>query len=166
MKIRATIRQVRSEDVDGVRNLLLTAFPTQDESDLVNLVRRDGDAVYEIAAIVSGTVAGYCLFSKMRAPFPALGLGPVAVSPHARRRGVARQLIEKGIAWAQRDRWAGIFVLGDPDYYAGSGFDVGSSAGFDCRFAGAHFMGLPLTEKGFPVAEGTLFYAPAFDIFD
>ena len=57
------------------------------------------------------------MFSRMKAPFPALALGPVAVLPECRRTGIASELIREGIARSEAAGWAAVFVLGDPAFY-------------------------------------------------
>jgi putative acetyltransferase len=49
-------------------------------------------------------------------------LAPLAVIPHAQRRGVGRLLIEAGAAALAADGVAGVFVPGDPVYYGRHGF--------------------------------------------
>ena len=64
-------------DFSEVRGLHLSAFPTAGEGDLVDELRRAGDAVLSLVA-VDGGVVGHVMFSRMKAPFRALGLAPVA----------------------------------------------------------------------------------------
>jgi putative acetyltransferase len=49
----------------------------------------DGDAVLSLVAEKDGGVVGHALFSRMIAPFRALGLAPVAVLATHRRLGLA-----------------------------------------------------------------------------
>jgi putative acetyltransferase len=57
------------------------------------------------------------MFSKMTAPFRALGLAPVAVTPGWQGKGVGSQLIRWGLKQAERAGWQGVFVLGDSRFY-------------------------------------------------
>jgi putative acetyltransferase len=152
-------------DFSEVRDLHLSAFPAAEESDLVDALRKDGDAVLSLVAD-DGGVVGHVMFSRMKAPFRALGLAPVAVLADWRRQGVADGLIRAGLARAKNDGWEAVFVLGSPDYYTRFGFDVGLAAGFQSPYAGPYMMVLALQEGGLPTMVGEVSYAPAFDGLD
>jgi putative acetyltransferase len=153
-------------DHEAVRQLHLASFPGPGEATLVDQLRGDGDAVISLVAIEGGTLIGHVMFSRMAAPFRALGLGPVAVLPDRRRKGIAAALIHAGIERARNEGWAGIFVLGDSAYYRRFGFTSGHADGFESRYAGPHFMALPLHSDEFPRRTGPLDYAPAFSTLD
>ena len=120
------------------------------------------DAVVSLVAIEGPVLTGHVVFSRMAAPFRALGLGPVAVLLDWRRKGIAAELIQEGIKRATNDGWAGIFVLGDPNYYQRFGFKSKHAEGFESPYAGPHLMALPLNNDGLPARFGRLDYAPAF----
>jgi putative acetyltransferase len=128
----------------AVRQLHIEAFPTLAEADLVEQLRRSGDAVISLAAFDGERVVGHAMFSAMRAPFKALGLGPVSVVPDRRRSGVAAEMIKRGIARAHAGHWDAIFVLGSPAYYARFGFSADTASGFASPYAGPHLMALAL----------------------
>jgi putative acetyltransferase len=78
--------QIRPEvlaDRAAIHRLHLESFPTAAEADLVDALRDDGDAVLSLVAHEGVDVVGHVLFSRMTAPFRALGLAPVAVLPAA-----------------------------------------------------------------------------------
>lgn len=102
------------------------------------------------------------MFSRMSAPFKALGLAPVSVSPRWRRQGIAAQLIEEGVKLAKAGAWEGIFVLGDPAYYERFGFSVSAAESFESPYAGPYLMLLILNEDSLPYRAGRIDYAPAF----
>jgi putative acetyltransferase len=156
------LRDESSDDHEAVRLLHLASFPGPGEADLVDRLRGDGDAVISLVAIEGRVLSGHVVLSKMAAPFRALGLGPVAVLPDWRRKGIAAALIRDGIKRAKYDGWAGIFVLGDPNYYERFGFESKHAHGFDSPYAGPHFMALPLNGDELPLRYGRLDYAPAF----
>jgi putative acetyltransferase len=147
-------------DRAAIRRVHLESFPTAAEADLVDQLRRDGDVVLSLVAEEGGVVTGHVLFSRMTAPFRALGLAPVAVLPDYRRRGIAARLIEDGLARLAAD-WDAVFVLGDPAYYGRFGFDAGLAAGFANPYAGPHFMVKSLAGK-LPSNQGPVGYAAAF----
>jgi putative acetyltransferase len=146
----------------GVRQLLVEAFPTPAEADLVEQLRRNGDVVISLAAIDGERVVGHAMFSAMRAPFKALGLGPVSVVSDMRRQGVAAELIKQGIARAHAEQWDAIFVLGSPAYYSRFGFSADAASGFVSPYAGPDLMELALGDAVLAPRSGRIDYAPAF----
>ena len=152
-------------DFADVRALHLSAFPADGESDLVDTLRKDGDAVLSLIA-VDGGVVGHVMFSRMKAPFRALGLAPVAVLADWRRQGVADELIRTGLEQAKEDGWEAVFVLGSPDYYTRFGFDVALASGFRSPYAGPYLMAMALQDGSLSTTVGEVFYAPAFDDLD
>ncbi|WP_029583940.1 GNAT family N-acetyltransferase [Bradyrhizobium sp. URHD0069] len=155
-------RDESSGDHKAIRHLLLASFPGPGEADLVERLRGDGDAVTSLVAIEGRVLTGHVMFSKMAAPFRALGLGPVSVLPDWRRRGIAATLIQQGIKRATKDGWAGVFVLGDPDYYQRFGFKCEHAESFESPYSGPYLMALPLNDDRLPIRFGRLDYAPAF----
>jgi putative acetyltransferase len=155
------IRPETHGDQESVRAMHVMSFPSIGEADLVDRLRVDGDAVISLVAIERDNVVGHAMFSRMLAPFRALGLGPVAVLPKYRKRGCAADLIKAGLTLAKVQGWAGVFVLGDPNYYSRFGFAAAAAEGFKTRYAGPHFMFLRLANE--PAScSGRVDYAPAF----
>ncbi|MBA2588692.1 MAG: N-acetyltransferase [Alphaproteobacteria bacterium] len=154
------IREEQSSGFDAIRAVHLSAFPSANEADLVEALRRDGDAVISLVAMENDLVTGHVLFSRMRAPARALGLAPVAVLPAFRRQGVAARLIEAGLRMAAEQGWEMVFVLGDPAYYQRFGFGTGQARDFISPYAGEHFMVRALVADA-PRA-GNADYAAAF----
>lgn len=161
MSESATFREETAEDYPAIGELLTAAFQRSGEADLVEALRKDGDLVLGCVAAIDGLVIGYAALSKMSAPFPALGLGPVAVASARRRKGVASALLRWTLARAQNDRWPAVFVLGDGAFYGRFGFRPELAAGFRSPYAGPHFMALAL-HGALPATEGSVDYAPAF----
>jgi putative acetyltransferase len=156
------LRDESAGDHEAIRRLHLTSFPGPGEADLVEQLRKDGDLFISLVALEGRVLAGHVVFSKMAAPFRALGLGPVAVLPDWRRKGIAAALIQQGIERATYEGWAGIFVLGDPNYYRRFGLEAKHADGFESPYAGPHFMALPLNSEELPLRFGRIDYAPAF----
>jgi putative acetyltransferase len=156
-------REAGDADAPTVRAILLESFPTPAEADLVDRLREDGDLVLALLAEEGEAPCGVAVLSPMEAPFPALGLGPVAVRPARRRHGIGAALVREALARAGAAGWRGVFVLGDPAWYARLGFSAEAAAGFDCAFAGPAFMACPLGGAALPARGGRLAYPPAFD---
>lgn len=157
-----TIEIERPEHVSAIHRLHAEAFPDEAEAEFVDRLRADGDAVISLVACDGPRVVGHVLFSAMSAPFRALALAPVAVAQSHRRRGIAASLINEGIERARQQAWEGIFVVGDPDYYARFGFSVEAAQAFTSPYAGPYFMFLDLTQNGLAHKGGDVGYAPAF----
>jgi putative acetyltransferase len=157
------IRLETPADFAGIRAVEQEAFPTPAEADLVERLRADGDAVFSLAAILDGAIVGHAMFSKMREPAGALGLGPVAVAASHRKRGIAASLIRDGLRRAKKAEWKAVFVLGDNAYYGRFGFDASLASGFTSLYAGPHLMGLALRSEGFAFKDGALEYPAAFE---
>jgi len=159
------VRGETEADRDGIRRVEEDAFPGPDEAKLVDQLRMDGDLRLSLVALEGDRIVGHIAFSVMRAPFRALGLAPVAVSPQRQKTGIGAALVNAGLKLAADEGWQGVFVLGDPPYYERFGFHVALAAGFRCRYAGEHFMAKPLG-AALPVLSGEVDYAPAFAALD
>lgn len=155
------LRREEPEDRPAIRSLLEAAFPTEAESRLVDGLRSDEDAVVSIVAVVSGSVVGHAMLSRMAAPFRALGLAPVAVAPSHQRRGIGSALVNFALNAAEMEGWRAVFVLGDPAFYGRFGFSASSAEGFTSPYAGPHLMVLAF-DPPLPISTGRIDYAPAF----
>ena len=156
------VRPETPGDIAAIRVVEEAAFGQSVEARLVDDLRTAGDSIYSLVAVDNGTVVGHALFSRMKAPFPALALAPVAVLPERQRMGVGSHLISEGIACGEAAGWLGIFVLGDPAFYRRFGFDAGKASGFISPYAGPHLMALPVGRNELPTDTGSIQHAPAF----
>jgi holo-[acyl-carrier protein] synthase len=141
----AAIRAARPEDAAAIRALLGPAFGGPEEAELVEALRRDGDAAVELVAEREGRLVGHVLLSRMEAPAGALALAPLAVAAEARRRGVGARLTREALARAAQAGASMLFVLGEPAYYRRFGFRAEAAAGFASPWAGPHLMALALS---------------------
>jgi putative acetyltransferase len=159
------IRDEEAADITAIREVVETAFRQQLEARLVDQLRADGDGVISLVAVDDGKVVGHVLFSRMTAPFRALGLAPVSVAPDRQRSGVGSQLIRAGLERAADRGWNAVFVLGDPEFYQRFGFSVTGASGFTSPYAGPYLMVLALNGE-LPAKTGKIDYAPAFAAFE
>ncbi len=157
------IRKEEAADIPAIRKIVEDAFPQPAEAELVDRLRADGDAVISAVALEDGHVVGHIMFSRMKAPFRALGLAPVAVTPDRQRSGIGSRLIRWGLANA--NGWEGVFALGDPKFYEKFGFSVALARGFESTYAGEHFMALALAGS-LPATSGKVEYAEAFKLLE
>lgn len=158
-----SIRDENPQDRKAVYQAISSAFVQSAEAELVEELRKAGDSVISLVAEENGQIVGHVLLSKMEAPFPALALAPVSVIPTRQRLGIGSALIKRAVDRARCERWAAIFVLGDPNYYERFGFDGKDAAGFTSPYAGHHFMVLKLSPS-LTATVGKLSHAPAFAV--
>ncbi|HEX2843059.1 N-acetyltransferase [Hyphomicrobium sp.] len=160
---------IRSETPDlygAIRAVLLQAFPSPVEADLVERLRADSDIEIGLAAIDGQDVIGHLVFSPMSAPVKALGLGPVAVAADRQGQGIGSLLISRGLERARAAGWEAVFVLGEPEYYARFGFSTATASGFSSPYAGPYFMALSLSGRILTVSTGRVDYAAAFQAIE
>jgi putative acetyltransferase len=157
------IRDETPADIPLIYKVHAAAFPAEDEARLVDSLRADGDLVVSVVAEIGDEIVGHVGFSRMQAPFRALGLAPVGVLPEYQERGFGGAIIRAGLERTKVLSWEGVFVLGDPAYYERFGFSCALAAGFSSKYAGAHFMALALNGNTLPQMQGDVAYAAAFD---
>ena len=155
------IRNEILNDIDAIHRVVSEAFGQADEAGLIQVLEKAGDAVISLVAEADGDIVGHVLLSKMQAPFQALALAPVSVTPGRQGSGVGSALVREALRRAREDGWDAVFVLGDPGYYGRFGFSVERAAGFRSPYAGAHFAMLALTTERLATS-GDLSHAPAF----
>ena len=159
------IRRETAGDVAAIRQVISAAFEGDDEADLVERLRADGDLILSLVAEQDGQIVGHVAFSRLSITndsdvTPGVSLSPVSVLPEMQRKGVGRALIEAGHDQLRRAGETAVFVLGDPAYYSRFSYSVSGADAFDCAYAGPYFQWLRLSPQA-PVA-GVIAYAPAF----
>jgi putative acetyltransferase len=87
------IRDESQADLDAIRKLVAAAFQQPDEAVLIDRLRSDGACAISLVIVEGDEIVGYVIFSRMTAPFRALGLGPVSVKPNRQRGGIGSRLI-------------------------------------------------------------------------
>ena len=152
-------------DIAAVGNVVRAAFASDQEADLVDVLRRDGDLLLSLVAEDAGRLVGHVGFSRLWIAqacrrVPGVSLAPLSVSSDHRRRGVAAVLVEKGHVHLRAAGETIVFVLGNPAYYGRFNYSVGAAAAFDCVYAGPYFQALALADHA-PKA-GAIAYAAAF----
>jgi predicted N-acetyltransferase YhbS/ubiquinone/menaquinone biosynthesis C-methylase UbiE len=153
-----------------IRDVLLAAFPTPLEADLVDALRADPQAWIPELSWVSltddGTVAGYSLLTRCHVGgAPALALGPCAVRPECQSRGAGSAAIRAGLEQARKLGENLVVVLGHAEYYPRFGFVRASQFGISATFdvPDENLMALALDPSA-PVPSGVIRYAPPFGV--
>ena len=142
------MRPATAADHAAIRRVETAAFERDDEAGMVEAARAEGAALVELVTEQDGEIVGHILFSRM-AVTPArffAGLAPVAVSPHAQRRGIGDALCRAGIEAVRALGAEAVIVLGHPDYYPRFGFSAEAAKRLASPYAGSPaFMALALT---------------------
>ena len=159
------IRDEKQTDSEAIHELVAAAFRRPDEAVLIDHLCADGACVISLLAVEGDEIVGHVLFSRMTAPFRALGVGPVSVKPSRQHCGIGSLLIRTGLGRASEAGWQAVFVVGDPKFYSRFGFDPDLAGGFMCRYSGPHLMALALGRE-LPAREGVIEYAPHFASID
>ena len=149
-----TLRPAKREDAVAIRAVLVAAFPTPEEADLVDRLRADGDILLEWTAEMDGEIVAAVQYSPLRLARSsgealAAALAPLAVRPDHQRQGLGGRLIEATLPLLRaRGDLESVVVLGHPAYYPRHGFTAQTAAHLKDPFdAGDAFMAMEL-EKG------------------
>jgi putative acetyltransferase len=162
------IRTEKENDLPAIREVNLSAFPTSEEADLVERLRRDADPLVSLVAELDGGVVGHILFSPVELPLqptpPAMGLAPVAVLPERQNQGTGSALVRSGLHACRELGAPAVFVLGHPDFYPRFGFIPASSFDLKCEFdvPDEAFMALELKPGTLLGTSGVVKFHPDF----
>jgi len=162
------IRDVAPSDYAAIRAVLRHAFPADEEADLVEVLRADGDVLVELVAASEAAIHGHILYSPLAierdsVTLKAAALAPVAVLPAFQGQGIGGDLIRAGNARCAALGLEAIVVLGHADYYPRFGFSARTAESLQAPFSGPHFMALELT-PGALKDGGKVRYAAAFGV--
>lgn len=160
-------RLERSDDAAAIYEVVAAAFGRADEARLVDKLRSDGLARVSAVAVARGKIVGHVLFSELRiegaqSERSALALAPLAVLPECQNLGIGSALARFGLDECRRAHYRLVFVLGHPGYYPRFGFSVERARGFECEYAGDHFMALELAPGALETARGRIVYPAPF----
>ncbi|WP_421083496.1 GNAT family N-acetyltransferase [Rothia nasimurium] len=128
-----TISPETPADIAEIRDLLLAAFDTSYEADLVEALRGNPNAWEPGISLVArdsvtGALVGHILISRCWVgSWPAYALAPLAVHPDYQSRGVGTALTLEALACARASAQisnapTSLVVLGEPAYYSRFGF--------------------------------------------
>lgn len=164
------IRAEEPHDARAVRRVIVAAFKSQLEADLVDTLRRHGKVAASLIATMGHAVVGHALLSDVMLHGPGLaprgaGLAPLAVRPALQRRGIGTLLMRAAIAGARDAGYGFMVLLGDPDYYRRFGFRTAATLGLACEFEAPEeaFMALELAPGALAGASGLVRYEPEFN---
>ncbi|MGW9350959.1 GNAT family N-acetyltransferase [Nocardiopsis flavescens] len=164
------VRTETTDDIPAIRDILLAAFPTGAEADIVDALRADPGAwigdLSMVAATPEGDPVGYALLSRCRVDgAPALALAPCAVLPCAQRTGAGSAAIRAALEAARARGENLVLVLGHADYYPRFGFVPASRFGIRPPFDVPDEAMMALALDGDrAVPTGTIGYPAAFGV--
>lgn len=163
-------RQESSADVPAIRAIVVAAFPTPAEADLVEALRADPEAWIDglsiVAADEGGTPVGHALLTRGHiGEVPALTLAPVSVLPERQRSGAGSAAVRAALRAAAVLGERYVTVLGDPAYYPRFGFTRAADHGIGVtvEVPVEALMALALHADD-PLPSGTIRYPAPFGI--
>jgi putative acetyltransferase len=163
------IRSETPEDVGSIRYVNDQAFGPEDESKLIEKLRKRGVLTISLVAVQDGEIVGHIAFSPVvveseASSFGAITLAPMAVLPAYQRKEIGSQLVRAGLEECRRLGHEIIVVLGHPDYYPRFGFVLARPKGIDCEFEVPEeaWMILELREGALAGRRGMVRFQPEF----
>jgi len=162
------IRPEQPQDAAAVRELLVSAFPSTAEADLVERLRASGKIEVSLVAELEGSIIGHVAFSRVSFNPPldvlAYGLAPLAVVRGHERHAVGRRLVQNGLAECHARDACMVVVLGDYGYYSRFGFERASRHGLRNEFGVEDsFMVFMLEARAHPPPSTMVRYTDEFD---
>lgn len=157
-----TIRNERSTDIPARERLLDAAFGPARFARASERLREDRLAAdgLSFVATENGHVIATVRLWDVNAGLgrPALLLGPLAVCPQARNRGIGSRLIRHALREARRRNHAAVLLVGDAPFYGRFGFAAEPAAAL--RLGGPYeqhrLLGLELKRGAFAGARGLI----------
>jgi len=134
-----TIHRETPEDIESIRYVNEQAFGQENESKLIEKLRKRGVLTISLVAIYDGETVGHIAFSPVTveseySSFEAIALAPLAVLPAYQRKGIGSQMVRAGLKECRHLRHERVVVVGHPDYYPRFGFIPAKPKGIDCEF--------------------------------
>jgi putative acetyltransferase len=162
------IRDATPHDYPAIRQLLRHAFGGDEEANLVEQLRADGDALIELVEASTFAIQGHIFYSPLAIErdgetVRAAALAPVAVLPGFQLGGIGGELIRAGDTRCTDLGLSAIIVLGHERYYPRFGFSAALAESLEAPFSGPHFMALEL-KPGALTGGGRVRYAKAFGV--
>ena len=162
------IRKETAADIEAVFEINRSAFPTEEEAQLVNRLRETASPLISLVAEGEQEIIGHILFTPVTLDSDTnlflMGLAPMAVNPARQNKGIGTLLARAGIEECRALGAAGLVVLGHPKYYSRFGFSPSANFGIKSKYdvAPEVFMVLELSQDVFADKEGVISYHPVF----
>ncbi|KOG11863.1 GNAT family N-acetyltransferase [Streptomyces viridochromogenes] len=164
-----TTRAETSADIPAIRDIVLAAFDTPLEADLVDALRADPSWIEGLSLVSTGEdgrPVGYALLTRCHiGDTPALCLAPCAVRPEEQNGGAGSAAVRAALAAARDMGEHYVVVLGHPTYYPRFGFTRACAHGIGLTIdvPDEALMALALDAEH-PLPGGIVRYAAPFGI--
>ena len=121
------IRSEKTDDIDRIREINMSAFGAESEADLVDALRKSGVPLISLVAEEDKTIIGHIMFSPVTidngcTSISVAGLAPMSVLPEFQRKGVGSLLVKEGLEQCKQEGYSAVIALGHPEYYPRFGF--------------------------------------------
>jgi putative acetyltransferase len=164
------IRLEQNKDIDAIFSLNLNAFETDEEANIVNSLRSNGNLILSMVAVEGDHVVGHIAFSPMKfensgVESKIVALAPMAVTPSKQRQGIGSKLVKEALKILQERDFEGVLLIGHPGFYPKFGFKpAGSTFGLKSEFDVPEevFLGLELGQTGFSGVKGVAHFCREF----
>ena len=164
------IRAEREADRRAVFEVNQEVFETDTEARLVDALREAAPPTISLVAEADGAIVGHIFFSPVtvdgtKGDVGLMGLAPMAVREKFQRKGIGRQLVERGLEACRQAGARLVFVLGSPDYYPRFGFRLVAPLGLhytDPKLDVCFFV-KEMQPGALEGVTGTVAYHPVFD---
>ena len=167
------IRLEQPLDIDQIHELHRSAFPGQQEAELVDAIRSSSSFVPELSLVAvteDGSVLGHVLLSLIdlqpdepeATRLAVLALAPIAVLPQHQGRGIGTALLREALAMADARDEPMVAVLGAPSLYGRFGFEPAAEHGVHGPYDDAGDAFQIRARPGAAITPGTLVYPSAF----
>ena len=92
------VRPETPDDIDSIRYVNEQAFGQEDESMLIEKLRKRGVLAVSLVAVQDGEIVGHIAFSPVvveseDSSFEVIALGPMAVLPMYQHKGIGSQMV-------------------------------------------------------------------------
>lgn len=171
--MQIVIRPETPEDFSAVYSLHAAAFGQENESRLVELLRKSEHYIPELSLVglINGDIIGHILFTKLLIAadngqvFESLALAPISVLPVLQYSGVGSQLMRQGLLAAKELGYGSVIVLGHEHYYPKFGFEPASKWGITTGYEvpDINFMAIELQPGALNGVSGRVVYPPEFE---
>lgn len=124
------VREETPEDVRAIDVVNLSAFQGETEAKFVTAIRKSAAFIPELSLVaeLNGRIVGHILLSVVGllgsgGEKKVLALAPMSVVPSQSHRGIGTALVRAAVTKAGSLGYAGIVVVGEPEFYRKLGFE-------------------------------------------
>lgn len=164
-----SIRVEKPSDIETIWRINAEAFETEEEADLVDVLRASGVSYISLVYEENDELVGHIFFTPVEllgdtSGLRIIGLAPMAVIPQMQKRGIGSLLVKAGIQQCINEGYDAIVVLGYPNYYPRFAFLPSITYGIRSEYEVPDdvFMVLELREDSLKGKRGMVKYHEAF----